>query len=48
MLGDLTDKLESKLSREHLRSLQDKVEQSAEATSEKISETHTNKFNQLN
>jgi len=33
--------------REHLRALQDTVKQSAEATSKKISETHTNKFNEL-
>ena len=35
------------MSREHLRALQDTVEQSAEATSKKISEMHTKKFNQL-
>ena len=36
-----------KLSREHLRALQETVKQSTTATSERVSQTHAKKFNQL-
>ena len=46
-LHDLSVELESKLSREHLRALQETVKQSTTATSERVSQTHAKKFNQL-
>ena len=46
-LQELTVKLESKLSREHLRALQETVKQSATDTSERVSQTHAKKFSQL-
>ena len=44
---ELTVKLESKLSREHLRALQETVKQSTTDTSERVSQTHAKKFSQL-
>ena len=46
-LQELTVKLESKLTREHLRALQETVKQSTTDTSEKVSQTHAKKFSQL-
>ena len=46
-LHDLSLELESKLSREHLRTLQETVKQSTTATSERVSKTHAKKLNQL-
>ena len=46
-LHELTVKLESKLSREHLRALQETAKQSTTATSERVSQTHAKKFNKL-
>ena len=46
-LEDLAVKLDSKLSREHLRALKDTVQQSTKTASEKVSQTHTRKLNQL-
>ena len=46
-LQDLAVKLESKLSREHLRALQDTVKHSTTVTPERVSQTHAKKFSQL-
>ena len=43
----MTVKLESKLSAEHLRALQETVKQSTTDTSERVSQTHAKKFSQL-